>query len=91
MNEQQEQTTTIVVNKSNGLGTAGFVLALIGLVLGWVPVFGWLFWVLGAIFSIVGLFKEPRGFAIAGTVISFIGIILLLVLTGGLIALATFS
>ena len=39
-------------------------------------------WLLGAIFSIVGLFKEPRGFAIAGTVISFIDLILLLLVFG---------
>ena len=90
MTEQKQQTTTIVITKSNGLGTAGFVLALIGLFLGWVPVLGWICWFLGAIFSVVGLFKAPRGFAIAGTIISFIGIILLVMLTGGLIALATF-
>ena len=41
---------TIVVNqqekKSNGVGTAGFVLALIAVFLGWVPVLGWILWVL---------------------------------------------
>ena len=47
---------TIIVNqpvpKSNGMGTAGFVLALLALFLGWVPVVGWILWVLGLIFSI---------------------------------------
>ena len=50
-------------NNSNGMGIAGFVLALISLFIGYIPIFGWIIWLLGAIFSIVGMFKEPRGFA----------------------------
>lgn len=67
-------------NNSNGMGIAGFVLALISLFIGYIPIFGWIIWLLGAIFSIVGMFKEPRGFAIAGFVISFIDIILIILL-----------
>ena len=67
---------------SNGVGVAGFVLALIALFLSWVPVFGWILWVLGAILSIVGLFRVPRGLAIAGTVISFIDVIILIAVIG---------
>ena len=62
------------------MGIAGFVLALISLFIGYIPIFGWIIWLLGAIFSIVGMFKEPRGFAIAGFVISFIDIILIILL-----------
>lgn len=74
---------TIIINqqqppKSNGIGTAGFVLALVALFLGWAPVLGWVTWLLGLIFSFVGIFKSPKGLAIAGLIISFIGIILLL-------------
>ena len=80
---QQSSGQTIIVNqqekKTNGIGTAGFVLALIALFLGWVPVLGWILWILGLIFSFVGVFKAPRGLAIAGLVISLIGIIMLLV------------
>jgi hypothetical protein len=79
----------IVQNKSNGIGTAGFVLALIGLLFFWVPVIKWILWFLGAIFSIVGCFKEPRGLAIAGVVISFIGIILIIAFVGALASLLT--
>ena len=54
---------TIIVNqpvpKSNGMGTAGFALALLALFLGWVPVVGWILWVLGLIFSCVGVFRTP--------------------------------
>jgi hypothetical protein len=74
---------TIYVNQqeknSNGMGVAGFVLALIALFLSWVPVLGWILWVLGLIFSLVGVFRKPKGLAIAGLVISFIGLIILIV------------
>ena len=84
---------TIIVNQqkseSNGTGTAGFVLALIALFLGWIPVLGWLLWILGLILSIVGIFKKPRGLAIAGVIISFIGIILLIFIFAGLAILGS--
>ena len=61
--------------KSNGLGTAGFVLALVGFILGIIPVLnfvGWICLVLGFIFSLIGVFKQPKGLAIAGLIISLI-------------------
>ena len=64
--------------QSNGVGTAGFVLALIALFLGWVPVLGWLSWFLGLVLSFAGIFKNPKGLAIAGLVISLIEATLLL-------------
>jgi len=73
-----------VQKKSNGIGTAGFVLALIALFLGWIPFLGWIIWILGLIFSFVGVFKSPRGLSIAGLIISFIGIIMLIVVFGAL-------
>ena len=86
---------TIIVNqpvpKSNGMGTAGFVLALLALFLGWVPVVGWILWVLGLIFSCVGVFRTPKGLAIAGLIISLLGVILLLFVFAGLFAAAAVS
>lgn len=78
------QTTVIVnqVKKSNGVGTTGFVFALIGLFLFWIPVLGWILWLVGAVCSTIGLFKSPKGLAIAGFVISFIGLIILVVVAG---------
>ncbi|RRK09684.1 zinc-ribbon domain-containing protein [Lactiplantibacillus garii] len=64
--------------KSNGLGTAGFVLALIGLFTSVIPFVDWVIWFLGALFSFIGLFRQPRGLAIAGFIISFIGVIIIL-------------
>lgn len=85
-NEQSRYGQTIIVNqvenKSNGLGTGGFILALIAIFIGWIPVIGWIVWLLGLIFSFVGLFKSPRGLAIVGLVISLIGIILLIAVFG---------
>ncbi len=76
----------IVEKKSNSLGTAGFVLAILALVFCWVPVLDWILWFLGALFSVIGLFKSPRGLAIAGTVISFIGVIIRIALVGAIMA-----
>ena len=87
-NEQNTSGQTVIINQpekqSNGIGTAGFVLALIGLFLGWIPILGWIVWALGFIFSFIGVFKTPRGLAIAGLAISLIGIILLLVVFAGI-------
>ena len=81
---------TVIVNQvarpSNALGTAGFVLALIALFVGWIPVVGWIAWFLGGLFSFIGVFNPPRGMATAGLVISLIGLILLIAVFGSLFA-----
>ncbi|HUN21271.1 MAG TPA: hypothetical protein PLT34_08450 [Muribaculaceae bacterium] len=76
--EQTNPQTIIIQKKGNGLGTAGFVLSLIAFILCWVPILDFILWLLGAIFSVIGVFKAPRGLAIAGCIISFILIIVLL-------------
>jgi hypothetical protein len=66
---------------ANVLGIIGFVLALIGLI------FGWCFWpvaifsLVGAILGFVGMFRPPRGLAIAAFVIGLVGCLVLLLLT----------
>ncbi len=85
--DQSGNTTVIIQHKSNGLGTAGFVLALLGFLLSWIPVFGWVMWAFGFLFSFLGLFKAPRGLAIAGIIISFIGFFFVLFLATTLMAL----
>lgn len=74
--EQTNPQTIIIQKKGNGLGKAGFVLSLTGLILCWVPIHGFILCLLGAIFSVIGVFKAPRGLAIAGCIISGILIIL---------------
>lgn len=72
-----------VVSNSNTMGTAGFVLALLGLIFCWVPILDWILWILGVVFSIVGVCKpNNKGLAIAGLAISFIGLIFLIVIIG---------
>lgn len=78
-----QQTVIVnVANKSNGIGTAGFVLALLAFIFCWVPVLDFILWFLGALFSFIGVFKTPKGLSIAGLVISFIGIIVLVTVIG---------
>lgn len=55
---------------SNGLGTTGFVLAIITMFIGWIPYIGWLIWLLAVVFSAIGMGSRPRGLAIAGLIIS---------------------
>lgn len=69
---------------SNGLGTAGFILALLALIFCWVPVLDWILWILGLVLSFCGVFNAPKGLAIAGLVISLIGLILIVVVFGAI-------
>jgi len=69
------------MSKSNGNGTAGLVFALLTIFFGWFPVLGWIMWFLGLLFSFIGVFKSPRGLAIAGLIISIIGLVYLLLYT----------
>jgi hypothetical protein len=65
----------------NGMGVAGFVLALLGLFFGWIPVLGTVIFILGLIFSVIGITREPKGLAIAGLAISAISILLSILLS----------
>ncbi|MDO5043973.1 MAG: hypothetical protein Q4E22_01570 [Coriobacteriia bacterium] len=67
---------------SNPMGVAGFVIALVGFFLSWVPVLNWILWILGIVFSGIGIFREPKGLAIAGVAISFLDLLIILILIG---------
>lgn len=82
------QTVVVQTEKSsagNSLGTAGFVLAVLAIVFSWLPFVNFILWMLGLIFSFVGIFKQPRGLAVAGFVLSMMGIILICVLVCGIV------
>lgn len=66
-------------SQSNSSGTAGLVLAILGLLLGWIPFLGWPIWLLGLLFSIIGLYKRPKGCAVAGLIISCIDLLIILI------------
>ena len=83
---QKEVQPTFVIQQapaaSNAMGTAGFIIALVTIFLFRIPVLGWILWLLGLIFSGIGVTRKPKGLAIAGLVISLIGLILLIVVIG---------
>ena len=83
-----DSSTTIVVeaSRSNSMGVAGFIIALIGLIFCWVPVVNFILWFLGLVFSFIGLFKAPRGMAIAGFVLSLIIIFAIIAVMGSIAA-----
>ncbi|KMS92201.1 MmpS family transport accessory protein [Prauserella rugosa] len=69
----------------NGLGTAGFVLGLLGLIFSPLPLVGIVAWplvILGLILSLLGFFRAKRGeatnkgLALAGVVCSVIGLVI---------------
>lgn len=66
----------------NPLGTAGFALSAVTFVVGWVPELGFIVWVLGAIFSGLGIFRKPRYPAIAGVWLSFCWLIIVIWASG---------
>ncbi len=74
------QFVMVPVRESNGLGVAGFFIALIGLVIptGIVAL-------LGLLISLVALGKAPRGFAGMGVVVGLFGTVVWMALTGAFI------
>lgn len=84
-------TTTVVIERdhSNGIGTAGFVFALLGLIFCWIPYLDVLLWFLGFVFSIIGMFKSPRGLAITGFILSLILIVVIIVFFGAVLSIFT--
>ena len=73
------------VSRKNGIGTAGLVLSIIGLALCWVPVVNLILWFLGFLFSFIGVFKRPKGKAIAGLIISVVSIVAVILAFGALL------
>ena len=55
-------------------------MSIIGLVLCWVPFADFILWFLGFLFSFIGMFKRPKGVAIAGLVISIVCLVVLIVI-----------
>ncbi len=87
---QQAVYVNVPTKQSNGIGTTGLVFSILGVFLGWIPVLGWIVWFLGVLFSFIGLFKSPRGTAIAGFIISFIWLIVLIFVIGSIASLSSF-
>ena len=56
------------------------MFSILSLVFCWVPFLDLLFWFLGFLFSFIGVFKRPKGVAIAGLVISVISLVTIICL-----------
>ena len=73
----------------NGLGVAGFVIALIGLLFSWIPIVNvfsiWLCYV-GLILSLVAVFlkNKKKGLAITGIILAIVGIALYYLVYAGI-------
>ncbi len=90
--ETDNQKTIIIQPKgeeNNGIGIAGFVLSILALVLSCVPFLNFILWILGLVFSAIGLSKRPKGFATAGLIISLLGLIILVLAFLGIAGLST--
>ena len=70
------------VSRKNGISTAGLVLSIVGLALCWVPFVNLILWFLGFLFSFIGIFKRPKGKAIAGLIISAISLVVIILVYG---------
>lgn len=75
--QPQPQYIMVPMRESNGLGVAGFFIALIGLA---IPT--GIIALLGMLVSLVALGKAPRGFAGMGVVVGLFGTVLWLAITG---------
>ena len=71
------------VKKKNSMGTTGFILALFGILLCWVPILNLILWTAGLVFSIIGICKRQtkKGLALTGLIISGISILILIAIT----------
>jgi hypothetical protein len=80
--------TTPMINPErtaqNGVGTAGFVLGLVGFLLSFIPIIGLVAWplvILGLVLGLIGVARARkgratnRGLAIAGVVLSVLGLV----------------
>ena len=73
------------VSRKNGISTAGLVLSIVGLALCWVPGVNLVLWFLGFLFSFIGVFKRPKGKAIAGLIISAVSIVVIILVFGAIL------
>lgn len=99
---QRDNQQTPVVKQSNGIGTAGLVLGILGLILSFIPFasfLGFLLCLLAIIFGAKGIsnvrknsnLTSTKGISTAGLVIGIIGLLISIVLSVGLIYVLNFQ
>lgn len=101
-NTQRDNQQIPVVKQSNGIGTAGLVLGVLGLILSFIPFasfLGFLLCLLAIIFGSKAIsnvrknpnLKQTKGMSTAGLVIGIIGLLVSLVMSIGLIYVLNFQ
>lgn len=82
------QSPTVPAKKeSNGLGIAGFVIAIVGVLLCWVPVLGIILALIATVFSAIGLRASTKsgaphkGLSIAGLVLGILELVAAILIT----------
>ena len=78
----RNQSLLVGNQKKNTVGLAGFIVALLALITSSIPYLGGILWLLGLVLSTIGLFKRPRGFAVAGFILSMLVVIVILCILG---------
>ena len=73
------QGAGVVVKKKNTIGLVGFIVSLVG----WLTAGA--LCPIGFLLSFIGVFKQPRGFSIAGLIIGGIGSVVGVFVVGGLV------
>ncbi len=76
------------MGETSGYAIASLILGIISLIIGWIPIFGWIFIILALIFGFTALKKiknnhniTGRGLAIAGIVMGLIPLVITLLIT----------
>jgi len=70
---------------TSGFATASLVLGIISILLGWFPIFGWVFFILAITFAVIALKKidqrlnSGRGLAVAGMILGVVSLIFAIV------------
>ena len=71
-NSVQIEPQTIIVKQNNGIGIAGLIMAVLGLLFCWVPFLKWILIIPAVLLSLIGSFRRPRLLALIGLGISLV-------------------
>ena len=89
--EQKIYVQHEIKKTTNGIGIAGFITSIFGLILFCVPIISTVFWLLGVVLSIIGMTRKPKSLAIAGLIISSVSFLLWILSLIGLLSLSSLS
>jgi|FLOH01.1.fsa_nt_gi uncharacterized membrane protein len=84
------------MSEINGMAIASFVLGIVSLLLFWIPILGWILFVLAIVFGFIALNQlkknkkqEGKGFAMTGLITGFVSLALSIII--GIIWLAAIA